>query len=77
MTPRLIAIICYPSVCESNQVIEVYHAVSIKIADRDAGKPWTQKLPFPVQVVSRATVKGLGLAWHHDFGERQGLEATA
>lgn len=27
------------------------------LRDRDAGKPWSRKLPFPVQVVSRVTVR--------------------
>jgi len=30
----------------------------------------------PLDKVNRATVKDLGLAWHYDFGERQGLEST-
>ena len=44
------------------------------LADRDAGKPWAQKLPFPVQVVSKVTVKDAlsGQAYVTDYHYRDG-----
>ena len=44
------------------------------LADRDAGKPWAQKLPFPVQVVSRVSVKDSlsGQVYVTDYHYRDG-----
>ncbi|MFZ4703752.1 MAG: toxin TcdB middle/N-terminal domain-containing protein, partial [Candidatus Methylumidiphilus sp.] len=44
------------------------------LADRDAGKPWAQKLPFPVQVVSKVTVKDAlsGQTYVTDYHYRDG-----
>ena len=40
------------------------------------GRTYYEQRYSPLDKVNRASVKGLGLAWHYDFGERQGLEAT-
>jgi len=44
------------------------------LADRDSGKPWAQKLPFPVQVVSRVAVKDKlsGQVYTSDYHYRDG-----
>lgn len=44
------------------------------LADRDDGKPWAQKLPFPVQVVSRTAVKDKlsGQVYTTDYHYRDG-----
>ncbi len=40
------------------------------------GRDYYEQRFSPLTKITAANVKGLGLAWHHDFGERQGLEAT-
>jgi quinohemoprotein ethanol dehydrogenase len=40
------------------------------------GRDYSEQRFSPLTKVNRANVKDLGLAWHFDFGERQGLEAT-
>ncbi|MDO9103680.1 MAG: toxin TcdB middle/N-terminal domain-containing protein [Methylovulum sp.] len=54
--------------------IEYRSSTDDYLADRDAGKPWTRKLPFPVQVVSRVTVKDAlsGQAYVTDYHYRDG-----
>jgi glucose dehydrogenase len=40
------------------------------------GRDYFEQRFSPLTQVGQANVKSLGLAWHYDFGERQGLEAT-
>ena len=40
------------------------------------GRDYNEQRFSPLTKVTQANVKQLGLAWHYDFGERQGLEAT-
>ncbi len=40
------------------------------------GRDYYEQRFSPLARISQANVKSLGLAWHFDFGERQGLEAT-
>ncbi len=40
------------------------------------GRDYHEQRFSPLAQVSTATVKHLGLAWHFDFGDRQGLEST-
>ena len=40
------------------------------------GRNYYEQRYSPLDKVNRDSVKDLGLAWHYDFGERQGLEAT-
>ena len=44
------------------------------VSDRDAGRPWSTKLPFPVQVVSQVTVKdrNSGQEYVADYRYRDG-----
>jgi len=44
------------------------------LADREAGKPWATKLPFPVQVVKSVTVKDLNSGQEHvtEYAYRNG-----
>lgn len=54
--------------------IEYRSSTEDYLADRDAGKPWTRKLPFPVQVVSRVTIKDAlsGQEYVTDYHYRDG-----
>jgi alcohol dehydrogenase (cytochrome c)/quinohemoprotein ethanol dehydrogenase len=40
------------------------------------GRDYFEQRFSPLAQINQANVKSLGLAWHYDFGERQGLEAT-
>jgi len=40
------------------------------------GRDYFEQRFSPLDKISAANVKDLGLAWHYDFGDRQGLEAT-
>ena len=40
------------------------------------GRDYGEQHYSPLARVTQANVKQLSLTWHHDFGERQGLEAT-
>jgi quinohemoprotein ethanol dehydrogenase len=40
------------------------------------GRDYSEQRFSPLAKVTQANVKQLGLAWHYDFGDRQGLEAT-
>ena len=40
------------------------------------GRDYGEQHYSPLARITQANVKQLGLTWHHDFGERQGLEAT-
>lgn len=54
--------------------IEYRSSIMDYLADRDAGTPWTQKLPFPVQVVSRIVVRDKlsGQKYTTDYHYRNG-----
>jgi RHS repeat-associated protein len=54
--------------------IEYKSSTEDYLADRDAGTPWTRKLPFPVQVVSRVTVRdnNSGQEYVTDYHYRDG-----
>jgi quinohemoprotein ethanol dehydrogenase len=40
------------------------------------GRDYSEQRFSPLDKISATNVKDLGLAWHFDFGDRQGLEAT-
>jgi alcohol dehydrogenase (cytochrome c)/quinohemoprotein ethanol dehydrogenase len=40
------------------------------------GRDYGEQRFSPLTQINTANVKDLGLAWHYDFGDRQGLEAT-
>ena len=40
------------------------------------GRDYSEQRFSPLDKITAANVKDLGLAWHYDFGDRQGLEAT-
>ena len=40
------------------------------------GRDYMEQRFSPLEKITAANVKDLGLAWHYDFGDRQGLEAT-
>jgi quinohemoprotein ethanol dehydrogenase len=40
------------------------------------GRDYSEQRFSPLDKIGAANVKDLGLAWHFDFGDRQGLEAT-
>src|SRR5438309_750360 len=40
------------------------------------GRDYSEQRFSPLDKISAANVKDLGLAWHYDFGDRQGLEST-
>ena len=42
----------------------------------DYGRDYSEQRFTPLDQVNTSNVKTLGLAWHYDFGDRQGLEAT-
>ncbi|MGZ3365730.1 MAG: PQQ-dependent dehydrogenase, methanol/ethanol family [Caulobacteraceae bacterium] len=40
------------------------------------GRDYSEQRFSPLDKIRAANVKGLALAWHYDFGDRQGLEST-
>jgi alcohol dehydrogenase (cytochrome c)/quinohemoprotein ethanol dehydrogenase len=40
------------------------------------GRDYSEQRFSPLAKINQSNIKNLGLAWHYDFGERQGLEAT-
>ncbi len=54
--------------------IEYRSSIEDYLRDRDAGNPWSRKLPFPVQVVSRVTVRdhNSGQEYVTDYRYRDG-----
>ncbi|WP_295587932.1 toxin TcdB middle/N-terminal domain-containing protein [uncultured Lamprocystis sp.] len=54
--------------------IEYRSSIEDYLRDRDAGNPWTRKLPFPVHVVSRVTVRdnNSGQEYVTDYRYRDG-----